>query len=108
MTETVGSFLVSKLNNMARWVQAEVSAEELGSEVIAELNRCRTGMEATLFAEALLPHSEAIDHHNWDALVDIPDLPKGLIGLIDCIRKREDLHDKFWRYLELFTVTVRA
>ena len=99
---TVGAFILNKLSNMAKWVDLEV-----GTEACQKLVKGRTEMEATYMAEMLLSHSDEVGHRNWDDLVALTDLPAEVLAIAEAVRAREDMHDKFWRYLELFVQTVR-
>lgn len=103
-TTTVGEFLKEKLGNMARWVTEEVGKENLPVDIV-QLTKDRSAVEVTVLAEVLNANSAKVTHRDWSALVrslEAEDLPVDFTAVVQAVRAREHMHDKFWRYLELF------
>lgn len=103
--QTVGAFLREKLTNMANWIE-----EELGKEntrvVLKQYVADRTDTEIAYVVGILYANSVMITHRDWSGLARLSDLPRQLIEVLDGVRKREDMHGKFWRYLELFVEVI--
>ncbi len=111
---TVGAFVKEKLGNMARWVTREVGKENLTVD-LEQFARDRTEAEVTFLAEVLSSNSAKINHRDWCGLVGMLDdtaIPGDVAAqfqeLVQAVRAREELHDKFWRYLELFKSVVNS
>ena len=103
MSQTVGSFLREKLGNMGLWVHTEIG--ELGVDIkqyVAE----RSDTEIAYLVGILESNSTMIAHRDWSGLARTTELPPELLEVFQSIRKREDMHDKFWRYLELFVEVI--
>lgn len=108
-TMTVGDFLKEKVGNMARWVAEEVGNENLPVDIV-QLTKDRTAVEVTVLAEALNAHSTKVTHRDWSGLVrliEAENLPIDFTVVVQAVRVREQMHDKFWRYLELFCEVVQ-
>ena len=101
-SQTVGAFLCSKAKNMRHWL-----LEELGTS-ISGLTMPITELGATTLAAKLLPHRHIIHARDWDELAQAAEQEQVMMlpQVISAVRMREDLHDKFWRYLELFADTI--
>jgi len=98
MSVTTGAFLQEKFGNMQRW---------LGTELKTPLMEgYPTDIECTYVAEKLHDKRDAIAERDWDIIYN--ELPGALTTTVDEIRSRGDLHDKFWRYLSLFSDTIAA
>ena len=100
--QTVGAFLCSKAKNMRHWL-----LEELGT-AISGLTMPITELGATTMAAKLLPYRNIITERDWEGLVQAAAEEQVMMlpQVISAVRTREDLHDKFWRYLELFADTI--
>ena len=98
---SVGEFLKHKAENMCRWLKDE------GCPVDMDLDR-RSALELTGFAQELRSkHIAAIVARDFDALLsDKENAPAQLLMLVSYVQNRPPLHDKFWRYLKLFSDTV--
>ena len=110
MTVTVGTFLKEKTLNMARWVTTEVGKENLPVDIV-QLTRDRTAVELTFLAELLNANSTKVTHRDWSGLVRLiqeEDLPIDFAAVVQAVRARDEMHDKFWRYLELFCEVIRG
>ena len=104
----LGAFLKEKLGNMARWVTGEVGKENLPVD-IEQLINDRSVVEVTFLATVLDANSAKVAHRDWSGLVRVmqaEDLPVDFFAVVQAVRSRPELHDKFWRYLELFSNTV--
>ena len=103
MSQTVGQFLREKLNNMGSWVSAELGDTPVDiKQYLAE----RTDTEIAYMVGLLASNSNLITHRDWSGLARTADIPAELLEVFQLIRKREDMHDKFWRYLELFVQVI--
>lgn len=101
MSETVGSFLRKKASNMSTWLQEEgVSA----GTTIGDLQ------DVQIVALAQVLHdqfAEAIKQRTFEPLLaDKENVPLNVLKIVQHVEKHPQLHDKFWRYLELFSDTV--
>lgn len=102
---TKGAFLKEKMQNMARWVEQEVGKENLSVDVIAGIAE-RTELEACTFAEMLRSNKTPIAQRNWSdlgaVLADRPDCPDAVYEVISRVHAKDVMHEKFWRYMDLF------
>lgn len=103
---TVGDFLVEKMGNMHQWLKAECGTYD--SQRYDNRFKCITPTVATVMAEVLLANKTVVYHKDWYNLCRIPDLPIELVDLAEVVRPQDQLHDKFWRYLELFVESVSS
>ncbi len=100
---TVGAFLKSKMHNMAVWVQ-----EELGTVVAIDYVAAvdaRLELELTTFAAMLHSNKHIEAQRDWDALLALATGQAGfesVVQLLNDVRAREHMHEKFWRYVKLF------
>jgi len=104
MSQTVGAFLREKLTNMGVWMTTELG-ETLTVDIkqyIAE----RSDTEIAYVVGILGSNSTKITHRDWSGLARVGDIPVELLDVFQLIRKRDDMHDKFWRYLELFVQVI--
>ena len=101
--QTVGAFLKEKLTNMATWIEGELGTSSVDlKQYVAE----RTETEIAYVVGNLCANSVQITHRDWSGLARLYDLPTDLLMIIDAVRKREDMHDKFWRYLDMFVNVI--
>ena len=106
---TVGAFIKEKLGNMACWVTEELGEENISFDIrqsVADLHV----LEATMLAEVLHTHSTKITHRDWSGLIRALSEEKlriDLASVVHAVRAREKMHDKFWRYLELFRAVIQ-
>ena len=102
---TKGEFLHEKLSNMARWVTQEVGKENLPVDILAGIAG-RSALEVTMLCGTIQANRDLATHRNWSGLVQLLDgQARELQAVVIAIQRRPDLHDKFWRYIELF-ITV--
>jgi hypothetical protein len=94
--ETVGSFLVTKLTNMAVWIHDETGDDQM-------LRAVNLGGQtlATAFAVECVKRRDLVRGRDWSGLQN-SDLPVSISAQIPRLIARPQLHDKFWRYLDLF------
>ena len=102
---TKGAYLLEKLRNMARWVEQEVGKENLPVDVIAGIDG-RSETDACVFAGAIRANSDKVTHRNWSGLMhvmrDTNHIPADVQQVIALIYQKEAMHEKFWRYMDLF------
>lgn len=103
--QTVGAFLREKLTNMAGWIEEELGKENI-SVVLKQHIAERTETEIAYVVGILYANSPMITHKDWSGLARLGELPTPLLEVLDNVRKREDMHDKFWRYMELFVQVI--
>ena len=99
-----GEFIKEKLSNMARWVTLEVGKENLPADLVAGI-ASRSELEASALSGALLSNREQVAQRDWRGLMhSIADgnVPASVLEVVKCIEKRESMHEKFWRYMDLF------
>ena len=112
-TQTVGAFLKVKLSNLAVWIIESLGKENINMDLEQFVNR-RSEVEITFFADILSSNSAKVVHRDWAGLVGIlstdatipSDVSATFIDLLQLVRSRPELHDKFWRYMELFRDVV--
>lgn len=95
---------------MANWLEKEIGKENIPCDVTT-FAKDRTALELTTLAATLDTGLELHQrvHHDWQALVTMlteNNAPSEFIALIQAVRTHERLHDKFWRYIELFCNVV--
>ena len=102
--ETKGVFLKQKLQNMARWVEQEVGKENLPADLVAGI-ASRSELEASALSGALLSNREQVAQRDWRGLMhSIADgnVPASVLEVGKRVEERESMHEKFWRYMDLF------
>tara|TARA_B100000212_G_scaffold342571_1_gene330724 strand:- start:1804 stop:2148 length:345 start_codon:yes stop_codon:yes gene_type:complete len=107
--ETKGNYLLQKLQNMANWVTLEVGKENLPVDIIAGING-RSVLEVTALCATLEANADLATHRNWSGLVQLMEAhnaPLELQEVIVAVQQRPAMHDKFWRYIDLFVTVVR-
>lgn len=96
-----GEFIKQKMHNMATWIQSEI-----GSSVdYVSIIDARSELELTTLCAMLHTKKEIETHRNWSALVALANGEPALahfVSLIDDVRRREHMHEKFWKYVKLF------
>ena len=93
---TVGDFLLEKLGNMSKWVEAET-----GDSVMMNAVHKGGATLATAFAIEARKRKELIKNRDWVGLTE-SNLPASISEQIPRLLLRKDMHDKFWRYLDMF------
>ena len=98
---TVAEFLRVKFNNMKMWLQAE----GLGAQH-AELHDLQIVALAQILHD---DYAEAIESRSFAQLLeDKENLPRDVLTIVQHVEEHPLLHDKFWRYLKLFSDTVNT
>lgn len=101
---TKGEFLQEKMHNMARWVTQEVGEVNLSVDIIAGFTG-RSALEVTMLSGALAANKERVIHRDWNGLVQLlaeHGAPPELQEVVILVKRRPEMHDKFWRYLDMF------
>lgn len=107
--QTKGTFLLEKLTNMAKWVTQEVGKENLPVDIITGIAG-RSALEVTVLCGALEANSKQVTHRNWSGLVQLMEAnnaPRELQEVVVAVQQRPEMHEKFWRYIDLFVDVVR-
>ena len=107
--QTKGDFLSEKLLNMAKWVTLEVGEENLPVDIIAGIDG-RSALEVTMLCGALEANADLATHRNWSGLVQLMEAnaaPSELQEVIVAVQQRPAMHEKFWRYIDLFINVTR-
>jgi hypothetical protein len=104
-----GSFLKEKFLNMARWVIKEIGKENLSVDLLADIEG-RTELELVVAASLIQSNKILVSHRDWTGLVHHLEKESQIQGwmqeVVVAIRQKEAMHDKFWRYMELFITVV--
>ena len=92
-------YLRQKMSNMIEWLGqngCEVDCPRLSD------------MQICLFAQSLHDsYAGAIKEREWEPLfADKENFPLDILKAMQFVRGRPDLHDKWWRYLTLFSKTI--
>lgn len=93
----VAEFLEAKVANMRKWLESNgftSSAVEIPRVALVV-------MAQTLkdeFAVVIQERNFAKLHH--------PELPPEMVGVVEFVKSRPELQDRFWRYLALFSEVV--
>jgi len=110
MTEqTKGDFLKEKMTNLARWVTEEVGQENLPVDIIAGIDG-RSAVEITALSGALDANNVHVTTRNWSGLVQLMNdhgVANELQQVVVAVQQRPPMHEKFWRYMDLFVVVAR-
>lgn len=104
MSNTKGAFLKEKMQNMARWVIEELGSENLPADLLADIAG-RSELEITLIASQLQSNKSLAIHRDWVRLgqsLSSDKLPSWLLEVVMLVRSKDSMHDKFWRYIDLF------
>lgn len=93
-----GEFLAEKALNLRKWLTSEI--DDACTERFQLLQI--TPVTATTIGCMLAEIKDKIDERNWSALIEHADLPAEWRECIVLVQARVDLHDKWWRYMDLF------
>ena len=104
---SVGEFVKSKMHNMADWVQAELgSAAPIDCVAIIH---ARSELELTTLCVMLNSEKDIAARRDWDTFVELANeeaVLAPLVRILAEVRKREHMHEKFWKYVQLFIDVV--
>lgn len=106
---TKGEFLHEKFGNMARWVTQEVGEENLPVDVIAGIAG-RSAVEVTTLCGILGANSDQVTTRNFSGLLQLMQahhLPDEVQQVVTAVQQRKSMHEKFWRYMDLFVTVAR-
>jgi hypothetical protein len=96
-----GEFIKQKMHNMAVWIQNELKSPVDYVSIID----ARSELELTTLCAMLHTKKDIETKQNWSALIALAKEEPALehfVQLIDEVRRREDMHEKFWKYVKLF------
>ena len=98
---SVGDVLREKMTNMEKWLRDEQVPLRLRVESLHTA-------QLVLFARAIPTHNRsfAVLHEDAELLDAAEKADMGIRDTLNTLEKRAELHDKFWRYLELFSTLV--
>jgi len=101
MSQTIASFLREKATNMSNWLSDEGFRTEMELSDLDDL-------ALTTLAHMLNNnHRTAIEQRDFSSFrAEKENLPPAVERLLDFVEPRAPLHDKFWRYLGLFSEVV--
>ena len=97
---SIPDLLREKSRNMQRWLLSE------GCELETQFEDA-SNIQLLLMAQQVHALRSAIDARDFDGLCVDKDMPVELLNVIAFVVKRTELHDKFWRYLTLFSDAVK-
>ena len=111
----VGEYLKEKLMNLAVWITETVGKENTNMDLEQFVTR-RSEVEITFFADILNANSAKVANRDWAGLVGIlhgditipRNVADSFIRILQLVCCRPDMHDKFWRYMELFQEVVQG
>lgn len=98
---TVGAFLKEKASNMVEWL---IEEKVLTKRITV------TELTTTTMATKLEVNRQIVYNRDWSGIARLAGSAglTDLTQMIEAVRSRQDLHDKFWRYLELFVDTLTS
>ena len=96
---TVSEFLREKMTNMAKWVEGELGHTEVDLPLFVE---SRTNAELVFLAECI----KEANPSTFEEIASIPNTPPAFKSLVGLVEKRSYMHEKFWRYVDLFVQTI--
>ena len=98
---SVGAVLRDKMTNMENWLRDAQVPLSLRVDTLHTA-------QLILFAKAIPKHNRnfAVLHADSDLLDAAEKANMGIRDTLSALESRVELHDKFWRYLELFSALV--
>jgi hypothetical protein len=97
--QKLGMFLREKLRNFVTWVLSEIPKTEL--PVGYSLNKLATASQCVEFAEVVTDMREPVTARDFDALSQHPQATETMVMVIRAVYQRPELHEKFWRYMDM-------
>lgn len=95
---TVGACTKEKLHNMVAWLSKNVELDERALARVREMSE----MQAVMLAQEMVDAAgDGIEAHSFATLSKV-ELPSEVLSILNAVESAEHLHDKFWRYMELF------
>ena len=104
MSHTVASFLREKYTNMAMWLESEgfPRYRNPNGRILPDL----PDIALTAFAQTLHDdYADAIEKRDF-SIINNREIPPEIKSAVEFVKETPSLHDKFWRYLKLFSDTV--
>ena len=90
--------MLEKAKNMQKWLEAETSWRK-GPISLTEI-------AAVSMAQNVHEMRTAVYERDWLALEEEAESTTLVRDAVAAVLQRPELHDKFWRYLQLFTDTM--
>lgn len=92
-----GEFLLEKVTNMSKWLDEHL---DLG---LVDQARDLRAVQATVLATSVGGNVQIAASRDWNALIEViaSEAPV-LLQAAMMVRERPALHEKFWRYIDLF------
>ena len=97
--QVLGTFLQEKLRNFVKWVLSEIPKTQL--PVGYSLNKLATQDQCVEFAEVVVEMREPVTTRDFSALSRHSHATDTMVTVIKAIEARPELHDKFWRYMDM-------
>ena len=100
MSQTIGSFLSEKAYNMSAWLRSE----GLATTGLTDLQEVQMVALAQMLRDQF---ADAIETRSFEPFfADKENMPLDVLKVVEHVQKHTHMHDKFWRYLKLFSDTV--
>ena len=96
----VGDFLAEKAENMQRWVNSELGMD---------INMTITGTTATYLAGLISERKHVVYNKDFTSLIRFLNengAETSMQAIVTEVKARPDMHDKFWRYMQLFVDVI--
>ena len=97
--QALGMFLQEKLKNFVKWVLSEIPRKEL--PVGYSLNKLATQEQCVEFASVVTDMREPVTARDFDALSKHSQATDTMVTVIRAVYLRPELHEKFWRYMDM-------
>ena len=97
--QVLGIFLQEKLRNFVKWILSEIPKKEL--PIGYSLNKLATEQQCCDFAEVVTDMREPVTARDFDALSKHKLASDTMVMVIRAVYLRPDMHDKFWRYMDM-------
>ena len=97
--QAIGIFLQEKLKNFVKWVLSEIPKKELPTGY--SLNKLATASQCVEFAEIVTEMRAPVTARDFDALSKHSQATETMVAVIRAVYLRPELHDKFWRYMDM-------
>eukprot|EP00962_Isochrysis_galbana_P042516 scaffold15944_cov115-Isochrysis_galbana.AAC.7 len=104
MPQTVGQFVLEKMCNMAAWIECET-----GQAGLAARMQTLSPLQAMVISQYIKSAESAIEGRDWAALQEqlaaeagTNPIAKDICAGLQVVRASAVMHDKFWRYMQLF------
>ena len=102
--QILGEFLQGKLQNFIKWVLSEIPRAQLPTGY--SLNKLATQEQCVEFASVVTEMRAPVASRDFDALSRHSHATPSMRVVIKAINARPELHDKFWRYMDMCVEVV--